>query len=251
MPPAASLNSLANRAAAAEALVGLCTSPAPAGKTAPSSRGVPISSFSPAARLPPREAASVRAMEIQQASMRAVATNVPVASPNRPLAPLWNDLHHLSSQACSTPSAWSAPSAPHLYHVPPPMTRDVPAGYTPHTMLLSQISAGALSSVLSWNSLVHPRGNDLLNIRPGSLSGGRAGAGFLGGVHTVQEPRDPKSPKRRRGEDSPTAKSRFSWVTLQPPPGKVEAGRPAPPPTPNEKPLKKLRGHSGYSWKPL
>ena len=246
MAPPASLASLANRAAAAEALVGLCTSPAPAGKTAPSSRGVPISSFLPAARLPPRE----------EASMRSMAANLPVTSQNRPPAPLWNDRHDLGPQAWSTPSGWSTPSPPHLYHVPPPMTRDVPAAFTPHTMLLSQISAGGLSSVLSFRSLVHPRGNDLLSTRPGSLSagpaGGRAGSDSLGEAHSAQVPRDTKSHKRRRGDDSPPAKStRFCWVTLQPPPGKAEAGRPAPPPTSNEKPLKKLRGHSGYSWKPL
>jgi hypothetical protein len=120
-----------------------------------------------------------------------------------------------------------------------PLIKSEAGAPSAHAAMLVAPAPCAAPQQHAWNLMVHPRGEDILaRPRKTIVKGGEAGG--KGG--------------RRRGRE-PQGSKGFSWVMLQPPPEKVGA----PPavasasaePSPKPPKEKKLRGHAGFSWRPL
>ena len=140
------------------------------------------------------------------------------------------------------------------------------------SFLLSQIkptAIGACAPMPNWNALVHPRGHDVLAKQPPPLTPvSSTETAIISPKAETLQLQSPSSSPPRTGTTTTTAStpsagkrrrsgkgdgSKFSWVILQTPPSKAEQAAGVGPAqgAPGEKPLKKLRGHAGYAWKPL
>ena len=100
------------------------------------------------------------------------------------------------------------------------------------------------------HALVHPSGHDVLAPRSAPVSPPTVITPPAAASPPAAAPTPPAKPARKRSRDSPVT-PKFSWVVLQPPPGKGgEEALQAAPHTPGTKPpsKKKLRGHAGFHW---
>ena len=236
--------SYASRAHAAEALLGLCA--------ASESSSAPATAETSSA-----PASSTMGMALGANAGTALYT-LPqsMLPPQIPAA----DFPHSAPDWRLSAQRYALPPAPEGVPMPP-----IHSGLLrSDSLLLSQLNShGGIGALSSWHSLVHPGGRDILANQPTNISPTTVHAPIQQlAPSTPQHTTLPASAPAPSGSTPPSAKRRrsgkgdakaFSWVILQAPPSKAEqaAGLTAASTAPGEKPLKKLRGHAGYSWKPL